>query len=303
WAAIGLAQGVMSGTDRVIEVSKAQARWVARSMVDGLTGSKSQITTAGRKLLDMVQDGMKKGRRKNALIDRIKGDTAMLKILAGQQTYFAKQLEKATDKLKNLRSARADLIKSIKDGIVSAADLTSGVKDGENPTVSGILGKLTADAQAARKFADDLERLRKKGLDKDLLSSLAQKGVEGAGATVATLASASAADIRAINSQQAALESAAQRAGTTAGDAMYAAGIKAAEGLVKGLEKQQKKVKAAMLRIAKALEKAIRKALKIKSPSGLMAEVGQWIPPGLLEGVKRTSPAMEVGLGQWASDA
>ncbi|WP_344247949.1 hypothetical protein, partial [Actinocorallia libanotica] len=119
----------------------------------------------------------------------------------------------------------------------------------------------------------------------------------------ATLASASAADIRAINSQQAALESAAQRAGTTAGDAMYAAGIKAAEGLVKGLEKQQKKVEAAMLRIAKALEKAIRKALKIKSPSGLMAEVGQWIPPGLLEGVKRTSPAMEVGLGQWASDA
>jgi len=79
---------------------------------------------------------------------------------------------------------------------------------------------------------------------------------------------------------------AAGQAGTTAGNAMYQAGIAAAQGLVKGLRKEQKTIENTMLRMAKGLASAMRKALGIKSPSRVMAVIGQYTAQGLIRGVE-----------------
>jgi hypothetical protein len=68
---------------------------------------------------------------------------------------------------------------------------------------------------------------------------------------------------------------------------MYAAGIKAAEGLVKGLEMKKKSIEKAMMRIAKAMEKAIKKALGIKSPSRVMQQVGHFTAEGFAVGIEK----------------
>jgi hypothetical protein len=88
---------------------------------------------------------------------------------------------------------------------------------------------------------------------------------------------------------QSQLKSSADKAGSAVSDAMYGAGIRAAEGLVKGLEKKQKAIENAMLRIAKSMEGAIKKALKIKSPSQVMASLGDFTALGFAHGIQRSS--------------
>jgi hypothetical protein len=66
---------------------------------------------------------------------------------------------------------------------------------------------------------------------------------------------------------------------------MYGAGIKSAQGLVKGLQSQEKAIERQMMKIAQAMQKAIKHALGIHSPSRVFTEIGTWIPKGLAKGV------------------
>jgi hypothetical protein len=120
----------------------------------------------------------------------------------------------------------------------------------------------------------------------DLVAQIAQAGVAQGSSAAAALANANSGQVKQINQQQALLVQAAGQAGTTAGDAMYQAGIQAANGLVKGLQKQQKVIESTMVRMAKGLSKAMRKALGIKSPSRVMAVIGQYTAQGLIKGVE-----------------
>jgi hypothetical protein len=86
---------------------------------------------------------------------------------------------------------------------------------------------------------------------------------------------------------QASINSSAAAAGTTASNAMYGAGIQAAQGLVNGLTKQKTAIEKAMMNIAKSMEKAIKKALGIKSPSKVMQEVGHYTAEGFAVGVEK----------------
>jgi hypothetical protein len=117
------------------------------------------------------------------------------------------------------------------------------------------------------------------------VAQIAQAGVEQGSSAAAALASATAGQIKQINTEQGALVTAAGKAGATAGDAMYGAGVQAAAGLVGGLASQQKQIEKQMLTIAKAMTKSIKTALGIKSPSKVMAQVGVYTAQGLAEGI------------------
>lgn len=284
------------------KVTKAQGRWIARGLIDGLTGSSAQVRVAATKLADIVRDSMKPGRRKNAALAMIAHDTAQLVALANKQSSVAGRLKSAQKALADLQKNRSELVNSVRDSILQSGNITSGVDAGVGTTADQIFTTLRNKVDAARKFAKDLDTLRKKGVSKDLVAQIAQAGVDSGGATAAALATASGQQIKQINQQQAALQAAAQHAGTAAGDAMYASGIHAAEGLVRGLQKQEKAIEAQMLRIARAMSRAIKRALGIHSPSTLMAdEVGQYIPPGLMAGVERRTPQLAADLQRWAA--
>ncbi|MFE6816852.1 hypothetical protein ACFVBQ_20170, partial [Streptomyces sp. NPDC057675] len=47
-----------------------------------------------------------------------------------------------------------------------------------------------------------------------------------------------------------------------------------------------------MLKIATSMQKAIKRALGIRSPSRVMAMLGQWIPAGLVKGIDDGRPAV-----------
>ncbi|MFG2899522.1 phage tail tape measure protein [Streptomyces zaomyceticus] len=273
------------------KVTTAQGRWIARGLVVGLTGSAKQVRAAALKLADIVRDSMKPGKRRNAALKVIDTGTKQLVALANREVVVAAKLKTANARLQDLVKARATLVADVRKGVLDAANITQGA-DAGGVTATSIWANLNAQLNKAKQFAAQLATLRKKGIRADLIAQIAQAGVEQGGAAAAALASASSGQIAQINSTQAQLVAAADKAGNVAGDAMYGAGIQAAQGLVKGLQKEQKAIEKQMLTIATSMQKAIKRALGIRSPSRVMAMLGQWIPAGLVQGIDDGRPAV-----------
>ncbi|MFC8832361.1 phage tail tape measure protein [Streptomyces griseoincarnatus] len=267
------------------KVTKAQGQWIARGLIDGLTGSAKQVRAASTKLSDIVRDALT-GKREKAALKGIKKNSKWLVHQANVHARVSAQLKNAQKRLADLQKARTDLSVKVRDGIRTEADITKQDTGGWAQSAASILAGLKADTAAAQQFAKNLATLQKKGVRRDLIAQIAQAGVSGGASSAAALANASAKEIKAINHQQALLNGAAAQTGRTAGAAMYDAGIKAAQGLVRGLTSHQKYLERTMLSLAKYMSKGIRKALGIKSPSRVMAEVGRYTALGLVAGLE-----------------
>ncbi|MFG3090689.1 phage tail tape measure protein [Streptomyces antibioticus] len=291
------------------KVTKAQGRWIARGLVDGLTGSQKQIKAASGKLSDIIADSLKPGKKRSKALATLSAGTKKLLALASQEERVATRLKAAEKKYADLVKARDALAADVKKGILDSANITSQ-SGSEGNSAESILDGLRASTRRAQEFAASLAKLRKSGVRSDLIAQIAQAGVDQGSSAAAALAKASPAQVKAINSQQAALVKAAGAAGSTAGDAMYGAGIQAAAGLVRGLQSQQKAIDSQMAKIAKSMAASIRKALGIKSPSRVMALVGRYTAQGLVKGVDAERSAVNASMaslvdtpapGQWAA--
>jgi hypothetical protein len=215
-----------------------------------------------------------------------------------QLTSVNKALESAKGRLSELKSAAASLSSSVKSGILTSANITRGANSGAPVTVASIMGGLTESRDKGTAFAQALKDLKQRGLDKGLIEEIAQAGTEGGGLeTAGALLRASSSEIASLNTLRAEIVKSAGAAGATAADAMYGAGIKAAEGLVKGLQSKQDAIEKQMMRIAKSMESAIKKALGIKSPSKVMEEVGDFTAEGFARGITGNRSVMPA----WAS--
>jgi hypothetical protein len=202
-----------------------------------------------------------------------------------------KQLEEAKSSLENVRGEFDNLKNSVKNSLIGFANVTKIGKWGTNPQV--LINQLQQDTTRTSAFVGQLEQLKARGLDASIIKDIAEAGLTGGGAATATsLLAASPEQIARINALQAQLTTAATAAGATTATAMYGAGVQAAEGIVAGLTAKQDQIEAAMMAIAKSMEKSIKKALGIKSPSTVMEQVGDFAQQGLAKGwTKPSTPA------------
>jgi len=173
------------------------------------------------------------------------------------------QLDGAKSKLANLKDSFAQLRDGIASSVVSFGSIA---KQGG----AGPLGKISVAEQLrnsvgqAQEFAADLARLKKMGLNAQSLSEIAQAGIEGGGLETANRLLGSSPDqIKQINDLEKQLIAAGKAAGTSTADAMYGGGIKAAEGMVKGLEKEQHRIEKVMAAAAQAMANQLKKAFGI----------------------------------------
>ncbi|MFE1024962.1 phage tail protein [Streptomyces sp. NPDC058818] len=261
-------------------------------------GSVKDVVTGLTDMRALIQKGTSGGTERRLLRQL---DNAGRGLLRHQKHLDSvnKSLEKAKDKLDDLKDSAAQLRNSVKSGIVGEANITQSAKAGDaQTTINTILGQMTASAANSKQFAKMLADLKKKGLSGDLIEQVAEAGIDGGGMeTAAALLGGGSAEIKRINALQKEITKQADAAGKTAADAMYGAGIKAAEGLVKGLQAKQDLIEKMMMQTAKSMEKAIKRALGIKSPSKVMEEVGEYTAEGFALGIernKRVKPA-------WAS--
>jgi TP901 family phage tail tape measure protein len=282
--------------------------WVHEGLVEGLTGSLSKVKGAIKKtetqlmqamnrLHDMSAPKGKKGASLRkwiashehavaSLEKSVKKEGAQLEKLADYRDGVAKRLKKAQTNLTNLQKAwtqeRDDVASSIMQG---ASVVVQNQADGVSLTVGDVMANMQTQVAAATQFANELKALKDRGLSSDLLSQIAAAGVEQGGATAQALLGANSGQIAQLNQMQGQLSTSANSAGAVVADSMYKSGIAAANGLVKGLQSQEKAIDKQMLKIAKSMEKAIKHALGIKSPSRLFAEIGRFVTAGLVGGI------------------
>jgi hypothetical protein len=77
----------------------------------------------------------------------------------------------------------------------------------------------------------------------------------------------------------------AEQTGLFAAKAAEQLGTDMAGGIIKGLESQQQRLENTMTRLAKAMTRAVKQELGIKSPSRVFAEIGGDVGDGLAEGI------------------
>lgn len=267
----------------------------ASNLVAGALGTESQIKKLSSTLKDKISSAIDAGlHSKNKSAGQLKQAKALNSIegYIAQQTNklaaTAKKRDKVVAQLKAANTKMADLTKQSKE---YAASITEKMQsygsisnvDPENP--QSIQQEMQKRLKEIKAFQANVEKLRKKGVSKDIVSDILDAGVENGSSYAQALAKSDAKTIKAINSTQNQINSASKSMGNTAANAMYSAGINAAKGLINGLNSQKKQLENTAKSIANTITNSVKKALRIHSPSRVAIELGKFFTDGLGNGV------------------
>ncbi|HFQ6273916.1 TPA: tape measure protein [Listeria monocytogenes] len=283
----GYSLGIASKTKAVTKA--------ASNLVAGALGTESQIKKLSNTLKDKISSAIDAGlHSKNKSSGQLKQAKALNSIegYIVQQTNrlaaTAKKRDKVVAQLKAANTKMADLTKQSKE---YAASITEKMQsygsisnvDPENP--QSIQAEMQKRLKEIKAFQANVEKLRKKGVSKDIINDILEAGVENGSSYAQALAKSDAKTIKAINSTQNQINSASKSMGNTAANAMYSAGINAAKGLINGLNSQKKQLEKTAKSIASTITNSVKKALKIHSPSRVAIELGKFFTGGLGNGV------------------
>ncbi|EPD1580901.1 tape measure protein [Listeria monocytogenes] len=267
----------------------------ANNLVASALGTESQIKKLSSTLKDKISSAIDAGlHSKNKSAGQLKQAKALNSIegYIAQQTNklaaTAKKRDKVVAQLKAANTKMADLTKQSKE---YAASITEKMQsygsisnvDPENP--QSIQQEMQNRLKEIKAFQANVEKLRKKGVSKDIISDILESGVENGSSYAQALAKSDAKTIKAINSTQNQINSASKSMGNTAANAMYSAGINAAKGLINGLNSQKKQLENTAKSIANTITNSVKKALRIHSPSRVAIELGKFFTGGLGNGV------------------
>ncbi|EAC4115824.1 tail tape measure protein, partial [Listeria monocytogenes] len=283
----GYSLGIASKTKAVTKA--------ASNLVAGALGTEKQIKKLSSTLKDKISTAIDAGLHSK---NKSRGQLKQAKALNSIEGYIvqqtnrlaatAKKRDKVVAQLKAANTKMADLTKQSKE---YAASITEKMQsygsisnvDPENP--QSIQAEMQKRLKEIKAFQANVEKLRKKGVSKDIINDILEAGVENGSSYAQALAKSDAKTIKAINSTQNQINSASKSMGNTAANAMYSAGINAARGLINGLNSQKKQLEKTAKSIANTITNSVKKALKIHSPSRVAIELGKFFTGGLGNGV------------------
>lgn len=274
-------KGFVTLSQASIEANKAGAN-IKNELINALKGQENfaALTQNFYDLQGKIKAAFK-GSAETAMLSRFNKVVAALTPLQKSLDGVNGKLETASANLEEVKGKFDGLKDSVSSAIMDFGSITKIGKWGTNPQT--LINQLQTDVTKANAFGQQLEQLKNKGINSELIGQIAEAGIAGGGAaTAASLLQMTPAQVAQLNALQGQLTTAANKAGTAAANGMYGAGVNAAQGIVDGLKSQQKAIQDQMLVIATAMEKAIKQALGIKSPSTVMAKVGNFTVDGLL---------------------
>jgi hypothetical protein len=297
-----LAAAVIAGMREELQIAspskrtKALAADVGKGLIVGMTGSKDKIKATAK---DLAADIWKAfdGSKDNRLVAMVNRQTKRLLSLAGQRDKIAATIKAAKE------FAESSRVKAKQDA--GLGTMFGG--DQEEVSAGGIKGKLASRLEKMRQFSRYISELAKRGLNKTMLREILEMGPEQGYAYASALAGADKATFTQINSTQYAINDEAKKLGRKGADALYDSGKNAGRGFLAGLASQQKSIEALMVKIAKGMQKALRKALGIRSPARAMIPDGintaRGVGVGLIEGLPFIDRAMDTMAGRMAGRA
>ena len=289
-----MADAVVSGVRAELQIAspskkmKALAADTGKGMIIGLTGSKAKIASVAKDLVKDIWAAWKGTRstKDSRLVAMVNRDTKKLQSLAGKRDSLASRIAAA-------KKFQGELTASARQG----AELGSLGLQPEEVTAGRLKGGLSAKLQQIRTFTTYITQLAKRGLNKGLLRQILTMGPEAGSAYASALVGADRATFSAINSLQSQIDKSSTSLGRAGADMLYDSGKNAGKGFLRGLIDQQKAIEAQMLKIAKGMQRSIKKALGIRSPSQVMAQLGRFSTEGLAVGLTQRLPVLDKALG------
>lgn len=295
-AAKGVVSGAVEGAKSLLGITSPSkvfaqiGRDTGAGFVKGLTGTEAQIKAAATKVSNSITKAFR-GRRTRVddrLVSMVERGNVRLRSLARQRDAIAKQIADAQKFATDLAAkARA------------TGSLSSIVSD-DFFAPSFVEKRMRQSLNQIKQFTANVAKLQKKGLSKSLIRQILEMGPEAGAQFAASLAGADQATIKRFNKLQSQIGSASSKLGKQGADMLFDSGKKAGQGFLTGLKAQQKNIEKLMLSIARGMQKAIRKALGIRSPSRVMASVGQMTVLGLEGGITRMVPAVDQAMARLA---
>jgi hypothetical protein len=296
-AAKGVVGGAVEGAKSLLGISSPSkvfaqiGRDTGAGFIKGLTGTQAKIKSTAEKVADSITKAFR-GRRTRVddrLVTLVQSGNRRLQSLAGQRDSIAKRIADA-NKFAGELTSKARATGSL--GSIVQADFFAP---------SYVEKQMKKSLSQIKAFTANVTKLQKKGLSKNLLRQILEMGPEAGAQFAASLAGADKATIARFNKLQGQIGSASTKLGRTGADLLFDSGKKAGQGFLTGLKAQQKQIEQLMLKIAKGMQKAIRRALGIRSPSRVMATVGRMTVLGLQGGITRMVPAVDQAMARIAS--
>jgi TP901 family phage tail tape measure protein len=261
----GFVNGVTGGRKKILDTMFALSRDISRA----INGSKVAKSTRAKYL------------KKYSALEA--ATQKKLLALDVRRTALTTRLTAATKDLNDQIKARADLQEAITNTLQSQSDILS-LDDAQKTNTASMISGLKDRLKALTTFQANLLTLSKRGFDRETIADLAGKGVDAAGAMVATLATASQDDLNQITSLQQQIRTAATATAGSVASQLYDAGIAASKGLIAGLQSQIGAITKSMTAIANALVKQIKHDLGIHSPSTVFDKLGRNTGQGYING-------------------
>lgn len=270
--------GVISATGK-----GSIASVIGKAFLDGLQGSTTEIKNAIAKVTTAIKNAFKgvKSSIDDNLLKSLAASSTKLQALATKRDQIAANIAAATQLATDQTAAGK-----------SFASMTSLPNGGNTFDAAGILNGLNVRLGQLKAFSANLGKLAKMGLSKELLQQIISAGPDSGAAYAQALVNATPDQLKSINATQAAIDKASASYGNAAADALYDAGSKAGEGFLTGLKAQERAIEDQMSALAKKIQMAIKKALEIRSPSRVMARIGENVVRGLVMGMDATHQAI-----------
>ncbi|MFE2941043.1 hypothetical protein ACFXKG_18560 [Streptomyces sp. NPDC059255] len=288
-----MADAILQGIRDELEIAspskktKALAADAGKGLIIGMTGSKAQISATAKDLVKDIWAAWKgtKSTKDSKLVAMVNRDTAKLQGLASKRDALAQKIAGAKKNAQGwTETARQDASLSglgIEEGQVSAGSIQAG---------------LSAQLAKIKQFTNYIKILGKRGLAKSMLKQILNMGPEQGYAYASALAGASTTTLKSITSLQYAVNSETDKFGKVGADVMYDAGAASGKGFLTGLSSQQKAIEAQMVKIAQGMQKAIKKALGIRSPARKLMPDGANATKGLAVGLVQGIPFLDQAL-------
>ncbi|MFF8659458.1 hypothetical protein [Streptomyces huasconensis] len=286
-AARTMAAAVVTGLKDELQIASpsrrtaALAKDVGKGLIKGLTGSRASIKAASKDLAKDIWSAFS-GSKDNRLVAYVNKHTKTLLSLASRRDSIAAAMKRAKE-----------FAESTRVGAKKSASLSGMFESDEPVTASGINSKLQQRLARMRTFSSYIKTLAKRGLNKTMLREILEMSPEEGYAYASALAGSSSKLLKEINSTQYKVNDEASKLGRSGADALYDSGKNAGKGFLKGLQSQQSAIEKQMLKIAKGMDRAIRRALGIKSPSTVMAQLGRYSTEGLARGLTDRMPVLD----------
>lgn len=267
--------------------------WFGKNFLTGLQGTGEQVAkimATMRQRMVKAWTGQGAGQARldveyKQLRDSTDGLQKRLAAVRTQLSALPKDLTAAQDAYKTAVQTRDAYTRSTYDKVRESGAITTQADSGQGYSRQSIVSNLRNSVTQWKQFGVALAKLQKAGINKVYYDQIVQAGPEEGMEIATALIKGGQGTVNTVNSLQKQIDATAMKVGSQTSQYMYADGVNAAKGMVEGLESQKAALEKVGASLANALVKSIKSQLKIKSPSRVMAGVGEYAGDGVVMGV------------------